>query len=93
MCVRGSHSVTIDEPGQIRGTFCLAAVDLCHEELKQLKRAIPFEAGRPRDAPATRRAPSQWYCRWEGEEKRAAMAVPGAVASRVGANGDGAGGG
>ena len=61
--VRGSHSVTIDEPGKVRITFYPAAVDLCHEEFEQLKDAIPFEAEKPPNAPATRRAPNQWYCR------------------------------
>ena len=61
--VRGSHSVTIDEPGTIRLTFYPAAVDLCHEEFEQLKDEIPFEAEKPPNAPATRRAPNQWYCR------------------------------
>ncbi len=61
--VRGSHSVTIDEPGTIRVTFYPAAVDLCHEEFEQLKDEIPFEAEKPPNAPATRRAPNQWYCR------------------------------
>ena len=60
--VRGSHSVTIDEPGTIRVTFYPAAVDLCHEEFEQLKDAIPFEPEKPPNAPATRRAPNQWYC-------------------------------
>ena len=79
--VRGSHSVTIDEPGKIRVTFDPATVDLCHEEFEQLKDAIPFEAEKPPNAPATRRAPNQWYCRWERGEKRAAMAVAAAVAA------------
>ena len=61
--VRGSHSVTIDEPRKIRITFYPAAVDLCHEEFEQLKDAIPFEAEKPPNAPSTRRAPNQWYCR------------------------------
>ena len=61
--VRGSHSVTIDEPGTIRITFYPAAVDLCLEDFEQLKDAIPFEAEKPPNAPATRRAPNQWYCR------------------------------
>ncbi|MDE2716972.1 MAG: hypothetical protein OXI33_08145 [Chloroflexota bacterium] len=61
--VRGSHSVTIDEPGKIRITLYPAAVDLCHEEFAQLKDAIPFEAEKPPNTPATRRAPNQWYCR------------------------------
>ena len=63
MRVRGSHSVTIDEPGKIRITFYPAAVDLCHEEFEQLKDAIQFEAEKPPNAPKTRRAPNQWYCR------------------------------
>ena len=61
--VRGSHSVTIDEPGKIRITFYPAAVDLCHERFEKLKDAIPFETEKPPNAPATRRAPNQWYCR------------------------------
>ena len=61
--VRGSHSVTIDEPGTIRITFYPAAVDLCHERFEKLKSVIPFEAEKPPNAPATRRAPNQWYCR------------------------------
>ena len=61
--VRGSHSVTIDEPGKIRITLYPAAVDLCHERFEKLKDAIPFEAEKPPNAPATRRAPNQWYCR------------------------------
>ena len=59
MRVRGSHSVTIDEPGKIRITFYPAAVDLCHEEFEQLKDAIQFEAEKPPNAPKTRRAPNQ----------------------------------
>ena len=61
--VRGSHSVTIDEPGTIRITFYPAAVDLCHGDFEQLKQTISFEAVKPPNAPATRRAPNQWYCR------------------------------
>lgn len=61
--VRGSHAVMIDEPGTIRITFYPAAVDLCHEEFERLKGEIPFEAEKPPNAPATRRAPNQWYCR------------------------------
>jgi len=73
--VRGSHSVTIGEPGEIRITFYPVAVDLCHEEFDQLKNAIPFEAEKPPNAPATRRAPNQWYCRldeqsWQGGRAR-----------------------
>jgi len=34
--VRGSHCVTIGEPGEIRITFYPAAVDLCDEEFEQL---------------------------------------------------------
>ena len=59
--VRGSHSVTIDEPGKIRITFYPAAVDLCHEEFERLKNTIPFETEKPPNAPAKRRAPNQWY--------------------------------
>ena len=62
----GRTSVTIGEPGEIRITFYPAAVDLCHEEFEQLKCAIRFEAEKPTNAPATRRAASRWYCRWEG---------------------------
>ncbi len=73
--VRGSHSVTISEAGEIRITFYPAAVDLYHEEFEQLKRAIPFQAEKPPNALATRRAPDQWYCRldersWQGGRAR-----------------------
>lgn len=61
--VRGSHSVTIDKPGKIRITFYPAAVDFCDKEFEQLKEAIPFVAEKPPNAPVTRRAPNQWYCR------------------------------
>ena len=65
--VRASHSVTIDEPGKIRITFYPGAVDLCHDHFQNLNEAIPFEAEKPPNAPATRRAPHQWFCRL-GEE-------------------------
>ena len=68
--VRGSHSVTIGEPGGIRITFHPAAVDLCHKEFERLRDAIPFEAEKPPNAPATRRAPDQWYCRRVGWGRR-----------------------
>ena len=61
--VRGSHCVMIDEPGQIRATFCRATVDLCHEEFEQLRDAIPLEAEKHPNAPATRRVLDQWHCR------------------------------
>ena len=61
--VRGSHSVAINEPGKIRITLYPAAVDICHEHFEKLKHAIPFKAEKPPNAPATRRAPDQWYCR------------------------------
>ena len=62
MRARESHSVTIDEPGQIRATFCPADVDLYHEELERLERAAPFEADKPPNAPATPRVPNQCHC-------------------------------
>ena len=65
--VRGSHSVTIDEPGTVRITLYPAAVDLCHEHFDRLKGEIPFEAEKPPNAPATRRAPNQWYCRLDAQ--------------------------
>ena len=65
--VRGSHSVTIDEPGTVRITLYPAAVDLCHEHFEKLKGEIPFEAEKPPNAPATRRAPNQWYCRLDAQ--------------------------
>ena len=61
--VRGSHSVTIDEPGKIRVTFYPAAVDLCHERFEKLREAVSFKSEKPPNAPATLRAPHQWYCR------------------------------
>lgn len=60
--VRGSHSVTIDEPGRVRITLYPAAVDLCHDEFEKLKGEIPFKCEKPPNAPATRRAPNQWFC-------------------------------
>ena len=68
--VRASHSVTIDEPGKIRITFYPGAVDLCHQRFQNLKEAIPFEAEKPPNAPATRRAPHQWFCRLNEESWR-----------------------
>ena len=65
--VRGSHSVAIEEPGKIRVTLFPAAVDLCHERFEGLRNAIPLESERPPNAPATRRAPNQWYCRLDEE--------------------------
>ena len=61
--VRASHSVAIDEPDTIRITFYPAAVDICQEQFEELKNSIPFEAEKPPNAPATRHAPNQWYCR------------------------------
>ena len=73
--VRGSHCVTIGKPGKIRmASSCPAAVDLWREEFEQLRDAIPFKAEKPPNAPATRDAPDQWYCRWEAG-KRAAVAA------------------
>ena len=68
--VRASHSVTIDEPGKVRITFYPAAIDLCHERFQELKEAIPFDAEKPPNVPATRRAPHQWYCRLDEESWR-----------------------
>ena len=61
--VRGSHSLTIDDHGKIRITFYPGAIDLCDEHFEKLKGAIPFESEKPPNAPATSRAPNQWYCR------------------------------
>ena len=52
--VRGSHCVTIGEPGEIRITFYPAAVGLCYEEFEQFRDVISFEGGKPPNAPATR---------------------------------------
>lgn len=60
--VRGSHSISIDESGQIRITFYPAAVDLGGEHFETLKKEIPFKAEKPPNAPATRKAPNQWSC-------------------------------
>ena len=69
--VRGSHSVTFDESGKIRVTFYPAAVDLCDDRFEELKEAIPFKSEKPPNAPATRRAPHQWYCRLDEESWQA----------------------
>ena len=60
--VRGSHSVSIDESGKIRITFYPAAIDLGRERLEELKNEMPLKGEKPPNAPATRRAPKQWYC-------------------------------
>ena len=65
--VRGSHSVTIDEAGQIRVTLYPAAVDLCQERFEELKKVISFKNEKPPNAPATQHAPHQWYCRLDEE--------------------------
>ena len=67
--VRGSHCVTIGEAGEIRITFHPAAGDMCYEGFEQVGDAISFEGGKPRNAPATRRAPEQRYCGWGGVGK------------------------
>ncbi len=59
---RGSHSISIDRPEMVRITFYPAAVDLGWKRLKELKKVIPFKEEKPPNAPATRRAPKQWYC-------------------------------
>lgn len=69
--VRGSHSVTVDEAGKIRVTFYPAAVDLGQERFEELKEAISFQNEKPPNAPATRRAPHQWYCRLDEESWQA----------------------
>ena len=61
--VRGSHSVSIEESAKIRITFYPAAVDLGRKRLEELKKVIAFKQEKPPNAPATRRAPKQWYCR------------------------------
>ena len=61
--VRGSHSVTVDDAGRIRVTLYPAAVDLCHDRFEELKETIAFKSEKPPNAPATRHAPHQWYCR------------------------------
>ena len=61
--VRGSHSVSIDESGKIRITFYPAAVDLGRKRLEEIKKVISFKEEKPPNAPATRRAPQQLYCR------------------------------
>ena len=72
--VRGSHSVTIDEPGKVRITFYPAAVDLCYARFEKLKEALPLKSEKPPNAPATRRAPRQWYCRLDEESWQAGRA-------------------
>ncbi|MCY3546903.1 MAG: hypothetical protein OXH49_08465 [Gemmatimonadetes bacterium] len=68
--VRGSHCVTIGEPGGIRITFYPAAVDLCCEEFEQLRGVISFEGGKFPDEAATRRATDRWYWGWGGVVER-----------------------
>ncbi|MDE0002438.1 MAG: endonuclease NucS [Rhodospirillaceae bacterium] len=72
--VRGSHSLTMDKPGEIRITLYPAAVDLCREEFERLKEAIPFESEKPPNAPPTSGAPKQWYCHLDEASWRASRA-------------------
>ena len=69
--VRGSHSVTIDDAGKIRITLYPAAVDLCHDDFERLKEVISFKREKPPNAPATRGAPHQWYCRLDEQSWQA----------------------
>lgn len=73
--VRGSHSVTIDDAGRIRITLYPAAVDMCYARFEKLKEAVSFKSEKPPNAPATRRAPQQWYCHldeqsWQAHKER-----------------------
>ena len=54
--------------GDPAGCTRVAAVDLCHEECEQFKRAILFEAEKPPNVAATRRVPNEWHCRRKGGE-------------------------
>ena len=65
--VRGLHSLTIVDRGTIRITFYPGAVDVCHDRFNELRNTIQFESEKPPNAPATRRAPNQWYCRLDEE--------------------------
>ena len=79
--VRGSHSVTIDEAGGIRITFCPAAVDLCYEEFEQVGNAISFEAGKSPNASCDATRGESVVLPVGRGEKRAAMAVTATVAT------------
>ena len=79
--VRGSHCVTIGEPGEIQITFHPAAVDLGYEEFEQLRDTIPFEADTPeRPCDAMGGEPVALRVGRDGG-KRAAMAIPVKVAA------------
>ena len=89
--VRGSHCVTIGEPGEIRITFYPAGGDLWREEFEQLRDAIPFafrEECRPRTDTGHILSSGIDLCHEEFEQLRDAIPfeagkLPNAPATRV----------
>ena len=59
---RGSHSIGMETDGQVRVTFYPVAIELCYEEFTARREKMPFQFETPPNAPATHRAPEQWYC-------------------------------
>ena len=57
----GSHSLVIEESGEIRATFFPAAVHVCEEKFEEVRKTIPFEYETPPNAPTTERIEVQWY--------------------------------
>lgn len=67
---RGSHKIELMDPGVVRIVFFPAAVDLCVDELEDLRQALPFDLEPPTNAPTTEQVPEQWYCRLDESQWR-----------------------
>ena len=63
----GSHSLVIDESGELRVTFFPAAVHVCKKKFEEQRKTILFEFGTPPHAPTTGRIQVQWSCRLNAE--------------------------
>lgn len=59
---KGSHSIRMEADGQVRVTFYPVAIELCYEQFTATREKVPFQFETPPNAPATHRAPEQWYC-------------------------------
>lgn len=65
--VRASHFIRLKEHGKVQITFSPGTVDLCRERFEQLKHEIQIDPEPPRNVPATRDEPNQWFCRLDEE--------------------------
>ena len=63
----GSHSVMIEESGEIRVTFFPAAVHVCEKTFEELRNIYLFEFETPLHAPTTERIQKQWFCRLDAK--------------------------